>query len=64
MELSKDYGIAGLQNLNVMTMSIPGKERYAGNIWEVEEMRLLNGWPIIDPGLDRSKEDVEGQTVT
>lgn len=47
-----------------MPMSIPGKERYAGNIWEVEKMRLLNRWAIIVPGLDSSEEEVEGHAVT
>lgn len=58
LELSEDYLITGLQDLNVVTMSIPGKERDAGNIWEVEEMRLLNGRAFRDFSLDRNEIDV------
>lgn len=47
LELCEDYGIVGLQDLNVMSMGVTWKKRNAGDIWEEEEMRLLDGGAII-----------------
>lgn len=55
LEFSKDYGIAGLQDLYVMAMSISREERDAGNIGKVEEVGLLNGGAIIHPSLNKMK---------
>lgn len=51
LEFSKDYRVAGLQDLDVMAMSIPREKRDARNIGKVEEVGLLNGGAIIHPSL-------------
>lgn len=47
LKLCEDYGIVGLQDLNVMSMGVTWEKRNARDIWEEEEMRLLDGGAII-----------------
>lgn len=50
-EFSQDYSVVGFQDLNVMSMSITGEERNTWDIWQEEEMRLLNSRVIIQSDL-------------